>query len=352
MNQLRICSSSRGGTAQNHFSESTPSIARMMCAYNAEMGQTGAGIQNAAQIDMSITNSFMTKWVVAEIADSAPWFFDMRDLIAERPNLVPTGLGHSSTEIAEGVLMPPAPPPPYSTGEEGGDEGNDDDQGTGTPIEWEVTPAHTPEPESHKCSFSKFAEDPASDDNYREGEGEGEGKGTGKGTAICKGKEIPPSPVHPLQQPQHQLPLDPPRRPSLQKEIELATIRARQALKVVEVKAWLGEQREDRGRQAQQAKQEERHMKLKMKELKLRQAHELHMAAQRAGPSHAASSASSFFDGHSSSGSHYAPSEPSDFTQFDAFPVNAAAGLTASSSMDFSHMDQFANTLGNGFPSA
>lgn len=268
--------------------------------------------------------------------------------------------------------MPPAPPPPYSTGEEGGDEGNDNDQGTGTPIEWEVTPAHTPEPESHKCSFSEFAEDPASDDNYREGEGEG--KGTGKGTAICKGKES--AKTHPKKNPAKPsastpaAPAPVAARPSKktklaefseivkneevtwQKEIGLATIRARQALKVVEVKARLGEQREDRGRQAQQVKQEERHMKLKMKELKLRQAHELRMAAQRAGPSHAASSASSFFDGHSSSGSHYTPSEPSDFTQFDAFPVNAAAGLTASSSMDFSHMDQFANTLGNGFPSA
>lgn len=39
------------------------------------------------------------------IKDACPWFFDMRDLIAERPNLVPTGLGNSQTAINLSVLQ-------------------------------------------------------------------------------------------------------------------------------------------------------------------------------------------------------------------------------------------------------
>jgi len=39
-----------------------------------------------------------------EIQSVAPWFFEMRDLIAQRPNLVPTGLGHSASSFDEDVL--------------------------------------------------------------------------------------------------------------------------------------------------------------------------------------------------------------------------------------------------------
>ncbi len=34
---------------------------------------------------------------VAEIISECPWFLEMRDLIAERPNIVPTGIGNSAT---------------------------------------------------------------------------------------------------------------------------------------------------------------------------------------------------------------------------------------------------------------
>jgi hypothetical protein len=39
-----------------------------------------------------------------QIKADCPWFFDMKGLIAERPNLIPVGLGNSSTEIDFSVL--------------------------------------------------------------------------------------------------------------------------------------------------------------------------------------------------------------------------------------------------------
>jgi hypothetical protein len=37
-------------------------MAKIARGYDQEMGQTGAGIENAASIDMSKTNAFTTKW--------------------------------------------------------------------------------------------------------------------------------------------------------------------------------------------------------------------------------------------------------------------------------------------------
>jgi len=39
------------------------------------------------------------------IRDACPWFFDMCNLIAECPNLVPTGLGNSQMAINLSVLQ-------------------------------------------------------------------------------------------------------------------------------------------------------------------------------------------------------------------------------------------------------
>jgi hypothetical protein len=37
-------------------------MARISTAFDTEMGQTGAGIQHASEIDMNVRNSFTTKW--------------------------------------------------------------------------------------------------------------------------------------------------------------------------------------------------------------------------------------------------------------------------------------------------
>ncbi|KAF8056604.1 hypothetical protein FPV67DRAFT_1714403 [Lyophyllum atratum] len=70
--------------------------------YMAEMGETGAGIVRESDIDMTQDNKLTNKWKA--IKEICPWFFDMKDLIAERPNLVPTGIGHSGTEIEMSAL--------------------------------------------------------------------------------------------------------------------------------------------------------------------------------------------------------------------------------------------------------
>jgi hypothetical protein len=80
------------------------------------MGETGAGITSEDQINMDEENEFMNKWsecsvlvpelpslvltVLPElIKDSFPWLWEMKDLISERPNITPVGLGNSDSII-------------------------------------------------------------------------------------------------------------------------------------------------------------------------------------------------------------------------------------------------------------
>ncbi|KAF8161029.1 hypothetical protein B0H34DRAFT_673077 [Crassisporium funariophilum] len=67
------------------------------------LGKTGEGIQHASEIDESKGGALVNKW--AEVKADCPWFFEMRNIIAERPNLVPTGIGHSSSSINMSVLQ-------------------------------------------------------------------------------------------------------------------------------------------------------------------------------------------------------------------------------------------------------
>ncbi|KAJ6592762.1 hypothetical protein B0H19DRAFT_1365121 [Mycena capillaripes] len=66
-----------------------------------EMGQTGAGIETEA--DIMPGSSLTTKWDL--IKADFPWFFRMRSLIGERPNLVPTGLGNNDSEYDVSLLL-------------------------------------------------------------------------------------------------------------------------------------------------------------------------------------------------------------------------------------------------------
>ena len=96
--------------------------------YMDEMGETGAGITREDEINMDIKNSFTTKWgsylcdtmsfqttikyfLPAIIKEACPWFFDMRELIAERPNQVPIGLGDSEIDYEISVMMGDASEP-------------------------------------------------------------------------------------------------------------------------------------------------------------------------------------------------------------------------------------------------
>ncbi|KAJ7848144.1 hypothetical protein B0H14DRAFT_2583164 [Mycena olivaceomarginata] len=60
-----------------------------------------------------------------------------------------------------------------------------------------------------------------------------------------------------------------------QKELELAAMRTRQVMKVVEVKGRLGEKREERKMEKQHAENKKDMVKLRMKELKMRNPHEV-----------------------------------------------------------------------------
>ena len=80
------------------------------------MGETGAGITSEDQINMDDDNEFMNKWseyctpfsylsvavscsyhFLELIKDSFPWLWEMKDLISERPNVTPVGLGNSES---------------------------------------------------------------------------------------------------------------------------------------------------------------------------------------------------------------------------------------------------------------
>ncbi|KAJ7451322.1 hypothetical protein FB451DRAFT_1409829 [Mycena latifolia] len=129
-------------------------MAKITRAFDNEMGETGAGIKNASEIDMSVENSFTTKW--AEILDSCPWYFDMRGLIAQRPNLVPTGVGHSSTGFKADVIIQGPAPSDYD--EPAAKEELEDDNTPRTPIDWEQTPEPA-ERRMHKRTFSEINEE-------------------------------------------------------------------------------------------------------------------------------------------------------------------------------------------------
>ncbi|KAJ7101259.1 hypothetical protein B0H15DRAFT_796095 [Mycena belliarum] len=66
-----------------------------------DMGQTGAGLRSAAEITPG--SKLATQWDV--IKEDFPWLFNMRDLIAARPNLKPVGLGNNDTPIDIDLLL-------------------------------------------------------------------------------------------------------------------------------------------------------------------------------------------------------------------------------------------------------
>ncbi|KAF8146152.1 hypothetical protein K438DRAFT_1781312 [Mycena galopus ATCC 62051] len=55
-----------------------------------DLGQTSAGIKKVSNVDISCPNGFTNKW--ATIQETCPWFIDMWDLIAQRPNVIPLAL--------------------------------------------------------------------------------------------------------------------------------------------------------------------------------------------------------------------------------------------------------------------
>ncbi|KAJ7174751.1 hypothetical protein C8R46DRAFT_1347809 [Mycena filopes] len=392
----------------NKIKNRLSAMAKTCRRYNAEMGETGAGIDNASQIDMTKPNSFTTKW--AQISAHCPWYFEMRNLIGQRPNLVPTGLGHSGSAVAAGVIIPPAAPPPPAAA-------TDDDDNTSNPIDgWSDSPSPrgSPQPTASKRKYRlTFDDDGAgitSADDYipsspvpSESAGgvpaaiEDEGPEEKKHVPVVvvdeeeeeeeeededvdvevvkkekksgvpkqqKGKTPKPSTSAPAI-PTPAVAPRPSKKAKItefseiakseektrQREIELAALRTRHQIKTTEAKGRFLELREERRAKKDEGKQQERLLKLRMKEQRMQNQHELRMATARGAGNLSSSShgGDSFFDTHSlSSGSHYAPSEPTDdYADFNSFSSNALAGPSTSSAADgttdFADLREFAS---------
>jgi hypothetical protein len=312
----------------------------------------------------------------------------MRNLIAQRPNLVPVGLGHSGTGISAGVIMPA-----HMDADADADADLDADVDVDE-LEEDVEAAETffthwdtsPDPDSlrHKRTFSEIASNDeevlvGSGDDYepsspmisesglpaerdpKAGEQEEEevqedadeyeedakpkikakGKETHRKNSAKPSKSTPAAAAPAVKAPKKSKlaefsDIAKSEERTRQKELELTALRTRQAIKATEVKGRVVEKREDRRLEAERGKREEKMAKLRMKELKMIQSHELRMAGRGAVTSHGRT-AGTFFDDtrSSSSGSHYAPSEPPSYAarfDFDSFSGNAAAGLSSAAS--------------------
>ncbi|KAG1787640.1 uncharacterized protein HD556DRAFT_1312539 [Suillus plorans] len=75
--------------------------------YIKVMGATGAGIKKRSDVDKSHQNQFVTKWM--EIEGACPYFFEMRELIGQRPNNIPVGLSNNDTDIDVSAIIRSSP---------------------------------------------------------------------------------------------------------------------------------------------------------------------------------------------------------------------------------------------------
>ncbi|KAJ7080915.1 hypothetical protein B0H15DRAFT_953272 [Mycena belliarum] len=71
-------------------------------AHMVTMGRTGAGVES--QEDVVPGTELATKW--DEIVEDLPWFWSIRSLIAERPNLRPVGIGNNASDVDTSLLFP------------------------------------------------------------------------------------------------------------------------------------------------------------------------------------------------------------------------------------------------------
>lgn len=237
----------------------------------------------------------------------------MRDLIAQRPNLAPTGLGHSGSGFDSDVLSaaPPAPDTAPSP-EQAASPAQTFAEGVSIDdFDEEVIFDQDDFPPSHKILTS--------DDDYRPSENDADGaeedeldddepveekkkKKTDKGNGHAGKTPAQPGISIPAPLPTPSTTPKPPKKGKVaefaeiakneevtrQKELELAALKARHSLKLLDVKGRLGLQKEERRKEEKQARREERLAKLRIKEMKLQHAHDLRMAQLTGGNSHAA----------------------------------------------------------------
>ncbi|KAI0739816.1 hypothetical protein C8Q80DRAFT_1274843 [Daedaleopsis nitida] len=67
------------------------------------LGKTGEGLDRASNITNTLPEHWRNKW--DEIQSSCPYFFELRDLIAQRPNDCLAGVGHAGTQIDTSAVL-------------------------------------------------------------------------------------------------------------------------------------------------------------------------------------------------------------------------------------------------------
>jgi hypothetical protein len=89
--------------------------------YIEVMGATGASIKKKFDVDKSCQNQFVTKWSmylfvtltqlkinlhkIVEIEGACPYFFEMCELIGQRPNNMPVGLSNNNNDIDVSTII-------------------------------------------------------------------------------------------------------------------------------------------------------------------------------------------------------------------------------------------------------
>ncbi|KAL1937493.1 hypothetical protein VTO73DRAFT_13145 [Trametes versicolor] len=71
--------------------------------YLSDMGETGKGIAQEDEIDMSQDNEFTNKWAL--IKKSFPYLWHMKTLIMQRPNIIRTGIGNGEDDVDPLIIL-------------------------------------------------------------------------------------------------------------------------------------------------------------------------------------------------------------------------------------------------------
>ena len=86
----------------------------MLCQYKEvreEIGETGAGVTGEEEIDEGST--LANKWI--EVKERCPYFFLLRDLLGERPNVTEPARANSKTQLDLNCLKQSTPAPAESS---------------------------------------------------------------------------------------------------------------------------------------------------------------------------------------------------------------------------------------------
>ena len=97
-----------------------PRMRRIVDECSEMMGETGQGLKSEEEIKTQQNNNLMRTWgehwtflrcgsqansFAVEVKQKCPWYFTLKELISERSNLVPVGLGNNTAEYDTSLLL-------------------------------------------------------------------------------------------------------------------------------------------------------------------------------------------------------------------------------------------------------